>query len=136
MKLASETISNRPKPCTSLKNAPRIFRVRCSLLSLVGRTHAVVRDQLFPQKFPSSRLLFSRTRFQHPPGSLTIELPSALAAYGRHPTDGAAVRLSATVLPYSRVPPPPEGPQIGAQKRRAPGEHHPLPTIPSPRPTG
>ena len=34
--------------------------------------------------------------------------------------------------PASRVPPPSEEHQIGARKRRAPGEHHPQPTIPPP----
>ena len=37
------------------------------------------------------------------------------------PTRSSANRLSATVLPVSRVSPPPEGHQFGARKRRAPG---------------
>ena len=37
------------------------------------------------------------------------------------PTRWSATRFSATVLPASRVPPSPEGHQIGARKRRAPG---------------
>ena len=53
-----ETLSwrSRPKLYASLKNASRIMPVRRSLLALVGRKPTVVRDQLFPQKTPGSRL--------------------------------------------------------------------------------
>ena len=47
----------------------------------------VVRDQLFPQKPPGSRFRFSRTGVQPPPGSSTIELPSAFAESGAYPPD-------------------------------------------------
>ena len=50
MKPAHEPASSRPKPCASLKNAPRILPVRRSLLAIVGRKQTVVRGQLFPQK--------------------------------------------------------------------------------------
>ena len=53
---AREPASSRPKPCASLKNAQRILPVRRSLVALVGRKQNVVRDHLFSQKPPNSRL--------------------------------------------------------------------------------
>ena len=47
MKPACERKFSRPKPCASLKNAPRILPVRRSLLALVGRKHTALRDQFF-----------------------------------------------------------------------------------------
>ena len=80
----------------------------------------MVRDQLFPQKPPGSRFRFSRTGVQPSPGSSTIELPSAFAESGAYPPDrelpGSPRQCS---LPLAcRYPP--EGPQIGARKRRTP----------------
>ena len=51
----SEPASSRPKPCASLKK-PYETCPFAALLALVGRKQTVVRDQLFPQKPPSSRL--------------------------------------------------------------------------------
>ena len=86
----------------------------------------VVRDQLFPQKPPGSRLRFSRTGVQPSPGSSTIELPSAFAESGAYPPDreppGSPRQCS---LPLA-CRHPPEGHQIGARKRRTPEN-----TIPS-----
>ena len=80
----------------------------------------VVRDQLFPQKPPGSRFRFSRTGAQLSPGSSTIELPSAFAESGAYPPDreppGSRRQCS---LPLA-CRHPPEGPQIGARKRRTP----------------
>ena len=42
MKPAREPASSRPKPCASLKNAPRILPVRRSLLALVARKQTVL----------------------------------------------------------------------------------------------
>ena len=73
-----------------MKSAPRILPVRWSLPAFfVGRRHTVVRDQLFPQKPPGSRLYFSRTGVQHSPGSSMIKLPSALVESGAYPPDRA-----------------------------------------------
>ena len=124
MKLACDPASNRPKPCKSLKNGPRILPVRRSLLALVGRKHIVARDHLFPQKPPGSRLGFSRPRVPHLSGSSTIELPSALAESGSSAPNTTchgtlrvlrrSTRLSTIVPPAFRVPPPREGHQVGA----------------------
>ena len=89
MKRAREPASSRPKPYTSLKNAPGILPVGRSLLALVGRKQTVIRSQLFRQKPPCSRLLFSRMRVQHSPGSFTTELPSAFAESGAYSPDRA-----------------------------------------------
>ena len=83
----------------------------------------VVRHQLFPQKPPGSSLWFSRTGVQPSPGSSTIELPSAFAESGAYPPDG---ELPAGGSPRQCSLPlacrhPPEGHQIRARKRCAPG---------------
>ena len=92
------------------------------LVALVGRKMTtVVRHQLFPQKHPGSSLWFSRTGVQPSPGSSTIELPSAFAESGAYPPDreqpGSPRQCS---LPLA-CRHPPEGHQIGARKRCAPG---------------
>ena len=80
-----------------------------------------IRDQLFPQKPPGSRFRFSRAGVQPSPGSPTIELPSAFAEYSAYPPDrelpGSPRQCS---LPLA-CRHPPEGHQIGARKRRTPG---------------
>ena len=81
----------------------------------------MVRHQLFPQKPPGSSLCFSRTGVQPSPGSSTIELPSAFTESGAYPHDRA---LPGSPREYSlplACRHPPEGYQIGARKRRAPG---------------
>ena len=91
------------------------------LVALVGRKITVVRHQLFPQKPPGSCLWFSRTGVQPSAGSSTIELPSAFAESGAYPPDrelpGSPWQCA---LPLA-CRHPPEGHQIGARKRRAPG---------------
>ena len=81
----------------------------------------VVRDQLFPQKPPGSRFRFSRTGVQPYPGSSTIELPSAFAESGAYQPDtelSGSPRQCSLPLACRH---PPEGHQIGARKRRTPG---------------
>ena len=56
VKPAREPVSSRPKPCTSLKKVPKILPVRLSLSAFVGSKQAVVRDRLFPQNPPGSRI--------------------------------------------------------------------------------
>ena len=81
----------------------------------------VVRHQLFLQKPPGSRLRFSRTGVQPSPGSSTIELLSAFAESGAYSPDralpGSPRQCS---LPFACCHPPGRH-QIGARKRRAPG---------------
>ena len=63
-----------------------------------------------------------------------IELPSAFADLVRTLPDSRTTRLSATVLPASRVPPPSRRHhQIGAREEAHTWNHHPQPTIPPPR---
>ena len=80
----------------------------------------VVRDQLFPQKPPGSRLRFSRTGVQPSPGSSTIELPSAFTESDAYPLDRelpGSPRLCSLPLACRH---PSESHQIGARKRRTP----------------
>ena len=56
MKPVRDLASSRPTLCASLNNAPEILPVRRSLWALVGRKQTVVRDHLFPQNPPGSRL--------------------------------------------------------------------------------
>ena len=81
----------------------------------------VVRDQLFPQKSPGSRLRFSRTVVQPSSGSSTIELPSAFAESGAYAPDrelpGSPRQQFSLPLACRH---PPKGRQIRARKRRTP----------------
>ena len=90
-------------------------------VALVGRKMTVVRHQFFPQKPPGSRLWFSRTGIQPPPGSSTIELPSAIAESGAYPPDRALPGFPRQCSLPLACHHPPEGDQIGARKGRTPG---------------
>ena len=81
----------------------------------------VVRDQLiFPETPPGSRFRFSRTGVQLSPGSSTIELPSAFAESGAYPPDRELPGFPRQCSLPLACRHPPEGPQIGARKRRTP----------------
>ena len=92
------------------------------LVAPVGKKKTVIRQQLFSQRPPCSRLWFSRTGVQPSPGSSTIELPSASAESGAYPPDRAlppgSPRQCSLPLACRH---PPEGHQIGARKGRTPG---------------
>ena len=122
MKPAREPASSRLKPCASSKK-PHEYLARSPLhvAFVVGRKMIVVRDQLFLQKLPGSRFLFSRTGVQPFPGSSTTELPSAFAESGAYPPDDRELPGSPRQcsLPLA-CRHPPEGHQIGAWKRRTP----------------
>ena len=81
----------------------------------------VVRHQRFPQKPPSSSLWFSRTGVQPSPGSSTIALPSAFAESGAYPPNRALPGSPRQCCLPLACRHPPEGHQIGVQKRRVPG---------------
>ena len=89
--------------------------------------------QLFPQKAPGSRLLFSRTGVQPSPGSSTIELPSAFTESGAYPPDralpGSPRQCS---LPLARRHTSRRAPNWSSEEAYT-WEHHPQPTIPPPR---
>ena len=81
----------------------------------------VVRHKHLPQKHPGSNRRFSRTGVQPSPGSSTIELPPAFAESGAYTPDRTlpdSPRQCSLPLACRH---PPEGHQIGARKRRAPG---------------
>ena len=81
----------------------------------------LVRHQLFLRNFPVQACDSRAQGFSPPPGSSTIELPSAFAESGAYPPDRALpVSPRQCSLPLAcRLPP--EGHQIGARKRRVPG---------------
>ena len=134
MKLACEPASSRPMLCASLEKPTNLAR---SLLfvALVGRKITVFRHQLFPQKPPGLHLgpLILAHRGSALPWLVHDRAALRLRRIWYVLTRWSTTRLSATVFPASRVPPP---------SRRAPNwtseeahtlEHHPQPTIPPPR---
>ena len=128
VKVAREPASSRPKPCTFLKNAQE----SCPLAAACGPSEEENRpwsEISFPLRnlpvraFDSRAQKFStpltRRRLSSPPPSPKL-VPT-------HPIERATVRLrvllrltrlSATVPLASCKPPPPEGRQIEARKRR------------------
>ena len=126
MKPAREPASIGPKLCASLENAPGSLPVRSGR----KKTHRGRRSAFPSDPFRFTPLIIAiaqgfstpltRRRSSCPPPSPNFVLT--------HPTERATVRLrvlrarptrlSATVSLASRVPPPPEGHQTGARKRR------------------
>ena len=103
------------------EKAPRVLPVRRSLSALVGRKQ--FRGQ--GSSFPSETSRFAPLTLAHRGPTLPLLVDDRASLRLRRiwcvPTRYSATRLSATMLPASRVPPPPEVHQIGARKRRAPG---------------
>ena len=110
-------------PVNPWKTRPGILSVRRSLLAFVGRENCFLRKAL------GSRLSFSCTKgVQHSPARRqSSRPPPSPNLMLTRPIERATVRLRvllrhtmlpATVPPASRVPPSPEGHNIGARKRR------------------
>ena len=118
VKPAREPASSRPKPCASLKNPQE----SCPFAAPCGPRRKKNDDRGQTSAFPSETSRFKPVILAQPsPGSSTIELPFAFAASGAYPPDrelpGSPRQCS---LPLA-CRHPPEGHQIGARKRRAPG---------------
>ena len=120
MKLAREPASSRPKPCASLKKPHE----SCPFAAPCGprrKKNDLGQRSAFPSETSRFALsIFSRTGLQPPPGSSTIELPSAFAESGAYPPDKelrGSPRQSSLPLACRH---PPKGHQIGARKRRTP----------------
>ena len=120
MKPAREPASSRPKHCASLKKPHE----SCPFATPCGpRRKKNDRGQTsaFPSETSRFKPVISRTRVQPSPGSSTIELPSAFTESGAYPPDRAlpgSPRQCSLPLACRHAP---EGHQIGARKRRAPG---------------
>ena len=120
MKPAREPASSRQKACASLKKPYE----SCPFTAPCG-SRRKKNDRGQTSAFRSEASRFKSVVLTHRgsalPFSSTIELPSAFAESGAYPPDGA---LPDSPLQYS-LPlawrHPPEGHQIGARKRRAPG---------------
>ena len=128
MKPAREPASACPKPQTTMKNAPIISR---SPLLVGYRRKKLLREQFFPPKNLPVCDFDSRTQDSSTPWLVDDraalrprQIICLLARYivPRYVFLGvlqSPTRLSTTtVLPASRVPPPPEGHQIRARKKR------------------
>ena len=94
MKLAREPASSRTKPCVSLKNPHQSLQFAAPCWPS------------WEENRPWSEISFSLK-------NLSVRTFDFRAQ--------GVTGLSATVLPDSRVPPPSEGHQIGARKKRTPG---------------
>ena len=129
VKPACELASRHPKPCASLKKR-RGNLARLPLL--VGprkkKKTVVTYYQLSPQNLQVRSFDFRAQGFSTPLARWRSRYHlSSVNLVLTHPTIHATTRLrvlllptrlSATVSPASRVPPPPKGHQIGARKRR------------------
>ena len=118
MKPAREPISSRPKPCASLKTPHEScpFAAPCSPSQEEKRPWSDIRFSL--RNLPVHAFDSRAQRFSTPLARRRSSCPPPSPNLVRNPPD----RLSAIVLPASRVPPHlPVGHQIGARKRRAPG---------------
>ena len=122
MKPAREPASSRPKPCASLKKPHE----SCPFAAPCGPRRKKNDDRGQTSAFPSETSRFKPVILAHrgsalPSGSSTIELPSAFAESCAYPPDrelpGSPRQCS---LPLA-CRHPPEGHQIGARKRCAPG---------------
>ena len=132
MKLARELASGCPQHCASLINTSGILHVRRSLLALLaGRKQTTVRDQPLPPNPPvrpfdsrahgfSTTFCLARRRSIYLPPSPNLVLIRAIEHYWYMVcvcVMQSPARISVTVPPASRVPPPLEGHQIGARKK-------------------
>ena len=119
MKPAHEPASSRPKPCASSKKPHE----SCPFAAPCG-PHRKKDDRGERSAFPSKTSRFALSILAHRgsafPGSSTIDLPCAFVESGAYPPDrqlpGSPRQCS---LPLA-CRHPPEGPQIGARKRRTP----------------
>ena len=134
MKPAREPASSRPKPCASLKKSHE----SCPFDAPCGPRRKKNDDRGQTSAFPSETSRFKSVILAHLWGSALPWLVDDRAALRLRriwcvPTRQSTTRLSATVLPASRVPPPPRrAPNWGSEEART-WEHHPQPTIPPPR---
>ena len=131
MKPAREPASSRPKPCAFLKNPHET----CPFAAPCGPRRKK-NDRGQTSAFPSETSRFTPLILAHRGSALPWLVDDRAALCLRRiwcvPNRQSTTRLSATVLPASRVPPP---------SRRAPNwssegahtwEHHSQPTIPPP----
>ena len=131
MKPTREPASSRPKPCASLKKPPDLARLPL-LVALVGRKMTVVRHQFFPKKIYRFTPLILAHRGSALPWLVDDRPALRLRRIWCVPTRYSTTRLSATVLPASRVPPPSRRTPNWSSEEAHTWEHHPQPTIPPP----
>ena len=133
MKPAPEPASSRPKPFASFKK-PREsypFAAPCG-------PRRKKNDRGQTSFFPSENYLFTPLILAHRGSALPWLVDDRAALYLLRriwcvPTRLSTTRLSATVLPVSRVPPPSRRAPKWSSQGAHTWEHHPQPTIPPPR---
>ena len=133
MKPAREPASSSLRPCASLKKSHEScpFAAPCGprrKKNDLGQTPA----------FPSETSRFKPLILAHRGSALPWLVDDRAALRLRRiwcvPTQTSTTRLSATVLPASRVPPPSRrAPNWGSEEARTWEHHHPQPTIPPQR---
>ena len=133
MKPAREPASSRPKPCASLKKPHE----SCPFAAPCG-SRRKKNDRGQTSAFPSETSRFKPVILAHRgsalPWLVDDRAPLRLRRLWCVPTRQSTTRLSATVLPASRVPPPSRwAPNWGSEEARTWEHHHPQPTIPPPR---
>ena len=129
MKPAREPASSRPTPCASLKRPHE----SCPFAAPCGPRRKK-NDRGQTSAFPSETSRFKPVILAHRGSALPWLVDDRAALRLRRiwcvPTRWSTTRLSATVLPASRVPPPSRrAPNWGSEEART-WEHHPQPTPP------
>ena len=132
MKPAREPEPRRPKPCTSLKKPHE----SCPFVAPCGPRRKK-NDRGQTSAFPSETSRFKPVILAHRGSALPWLVDDRATLRLRRiwcvPTRSSTTRLSATVLPASRVPPPSRrAPKWGLEEART-WDHHPQPIIPPPR---
>ena len=132
MKPAREPASSRPKPCVSLKKPHEScpFATPCD-------PRRKKTDHGQGSAFPSETSRFKPVILAHRGSALLWLIDDRIALRLRRiwcvPSQQRTTRLSATVVPASRVPPPSRRAPDWSSEGAHTWEHHPQPTIPSPR---
>ena len=133
MRPVRESASSRPKPCESLKTPHE----SCPFTAPCGPRRKK-NDRGQTPAFPSKTSRFKPVILAHRGPALPWLVDDRAALRLRRiwcvPTRYSITRLSATVLPASRVPPPSRRAPNWISKGARTWEHHPQPTIPPPCP--
>ena len=131
MEPAREPASSRPKPCASLRKPHE----SCPFAAPCGPRRKK-KDRGQTSAFPSITSRFQPVILAHRgsalPWLVDDRTAHRLRRIWRVPTRLSTTRLSVTVPPASRVPPPSRRAPNWSSEEACTWEHHPQPTIPPP----